>query len=218
MTPIDTAYGARGDDHRVNTDHPVRRIALCGSAIHTGPSSTAWSAPPARPVTVGVSGRAEGPRDAVSADLRSAAAELLAWLGFTGVVRNASETVTAADQDSVPGFILRRGRDGGGHRGHAARGVGGRRHHQRRHRELADLAVGRRGAAAEAVPPPRRLPRARRRRPVAGRRPAFLARAADRFFILSTGHSTTGLDAITVIDGRTVRLTHPPADLVFDEK
>ncbi|MGW5438518.1 hypothetical protein [Nocardia asteroides] len=26
------------------------------------------------------------------------------------------------------------------------------------------------------------------------------------------------LDAITVIDGRTVRLTHPPTDLVFDEK
>lgn len=48
--------------------------------------------------------------------------------------------------------------------------------------------------------------------------PAFLAQAADRFFILSTGHSTTGLDAITVIDGRTVRLTHPPTDLVFDEK
>ncbi|MFI5502627.1 hypothetical protein ACIA5E_26515 [Nocardia asteroides] len=41
----------------------------------------------------------------------AAASELLAWLGFTGVVRNASETVTAADQDTVPGFILTRGAD-----------------------------------------------------------------------------------------------------------
>ncbi|HEY5852699.1 MAG TPA: hypothetical protein VIW24_01285 [Aldersonia sp.] len=48
--------------------------------------------------------------------------------------------------------------------------------------------------------------------------PAFLAQAADKFFILSTGHSTTGLDAIVEVTGTTVRLTHSPTDLVFDEK
>ena len=47
--------------------------------------------------------------------------------------------------------------------------------------------------------------------------PAFLAQAADKFFILSTGHSTTGLDAIGEVTGNTVRLTHSPTDLVFDE-
>ena len=48
--------------------------------------------------------------------------------------------------------------------------------------------------------------------------PAFLDQAADRFFILSTGHSTTGLDEIVDVDGDTVRMTHPAEDLVFDEK
>jgi hypothetical protein len=48
--------------------------------------------------------------------------------------------------------------------------------------------------------------------------PAFLAQAQDRFFILSTGHSTTGLDAVVeVTNGQTVRMTHPADDLVFDE-
>ena len=48
--------------------------------------------------------------------------------------------------------------------------------------------------------------------------PAFLDQAADRFFILSTGHSTTGLDAIVEVNGANVRMTVPIEDLVFDEK
>ncbi|HEY5844510.1 MAG TPA: hypothetical protein VIU87_24155 [Mycobacterium sp.] len=42
---------------------------------------------------------------------RAAADELLSWLGFTGVQRDADETVTACDPDTVPGFILTRGAD-----------------------------------------------------------------------------------------------------------
>lgn len=48
--------------------------------------------------------------------------------------------------------------------------------------------------------------------------PAFLDQAADRFFILSTGHSTTGLDQVVEVNGNTLRMTHPIEDLVFDEK
>jgi hypothetical protein len=48
--------------------------------------------------------------------------------------------------------------------------------------------------------------------------PAFLDQDADRFFILSTGHSTTGLDAIVEVSGANVRMTVPIEDLVFDEK
>jgi endonuclease YncB( thermonuclease family) len=40
----------------------------------------------------------------------AAAAELLDWLGFTGVVRD-GEKVTAVDNDGQPGFILTRGAD-----------------------------------------------------------------------------------------------------------
>lgn len=40
-----------------------------------------------------------------------AAAELLAWLGFTDVVRNSAETVTSAAQASVPGYIFTRTAD-----------------------------------------------------------------------------------------------------------
>ncbi len=40
----------------------------------------------------------------------AAAAELLDWLGFTGVVRD-GEKVTAVDADAQPGFILTRGAD-----------------------------------------------------------------------------------------------------------
>jgi endonuclease YncB( thermonuclease family) len=40
----------------------------------------------------------------------AAAAELLDWLGFTGVVRD-GEKVTAVDNDERPGFILTRGAD-----------------------------------------------------------------------------------------------------------
>ena len=48
--------------------------------------------------------------------------------------------------------------------------------------------------------------------------PAFVDQAADKFFILSTGHSPTGLDAIVEVTGSNVRMTRPIADLVFDEK
>ena len=48
--------------------------------------------------------------------------------------------------------------------------------------------------------------------------PAFLDQAADKFFILYTGHSTTGLDAVVEVNGNDVRMTRPIEDLVFDEK
>ncbi|MGI5423160.1 thermonuclease family protein [Streptomyces sp. CA-179760] len=47
--------------------------------------------------------------------------------------------------------------------------------------------------------------------------PAFLDQAADEFWIISTGHSTTGLDTIVEIIDSKVRMTHPPEDLVFVE-
>jgi hypothetical protein len=48
--------------------------------------------------------------------------------------------------------------------------------------------------------------------------PAFLDQAADKFFVLSTGHSTTGLDAVVEVSGNNVKMTRPIEDLVFDEK
>jgi endonuclease YncB( thermonuclease family) len=48
--------------------------------------------------------------------------------------------------------------------------------------------------------------------------PAFLDQAADKFFVLSTGHSTTGLDAVVEVIGNDVKMTRPIEDLVFDEK
>ncbi|MCY0929455.1 thermonuclease family protein [Streptomyces sp. H27-H1] len=48
--------------------------------------------------------------------------------------------------------------------------------------------------------------------------PAFLAQKQDKYFILSTGHPTTGLDFIVqVTNGQTIKMTHPAEDLVFDE-
>lgn len=47
--------------------------------------------------------------------------------------------------------------------------------------------------------------------------PAFLAQAADKFWIISTGHPTTGLDAIVEVIDSKVRMTHPAEDLVFVE-
>ncbi|MFE9629390.1 nuclease [Streptomyces sp. NPDC006463] len=47
--------------------------------------------------------------------------------------------------------------------------------------------------------------------------PAFLAQAADEFWIISTGHSTTGLDAVVEVIDSKVRMTHPAEDLVFVE-
>ena len=48
--------------------------------------------------------------------------------------------------------------------------------------------------------------------------PAFLDQAADKFFILSTGHSMTGLDSIVEVNGNNVKMTRPIEDIVFDEK
>jgi hypothetical protein len=48
--------------------------------------------------------------------------------------------------------------------------------------------------------------------------PAFLDQAGDKFFILSTGLSTTGLDAVVEVVGNNVKITRPIEDLVFDEK
>jgi hypothetical protein len=48
--------------------------------------------------------------------------------------------------------------------------------------------------------------------------PAFLDQAAVKFFILSTGHSTIGLDAVVEVNGNNVRMTRPIEDLLFDEK
>ncbi len=45
---------------------------------------------------------------------------------------------------------------------------------------------------------------------------AFLAARDDRLFIISEGHAT-GLDNIAEVNGQTVRLTHPPEDLIFIE-
>jgi hypothetical protein len=48
--------------------------------------------------------------------------------------------------------------------------------------------------------------------------PAFFDQAGDKFLILSTGHSTTGLDAVVEVTGNTAKMTRPIEDLVFDEK
>jgi uncharacterized protein (DUF952 family) len=45
---------------------------------------------------------------------------------------------------------------------------------------------------------------------------AFLASRDDRLFVISEAHAT-GLDNITRVDGQTVRLLHPPDDLIFVE-
>jgi endonuclease YncB( thermonuclease family) len=45
---------------------------------------------------------------------------------------------------------------------------------------------------------------------------AFLAARDDRLFIISEGHAT-GFDNIALVSGQTVRLTHPPDDLIFIE-
>jgi endonuclease YncB( thermonuclease family) len=47
--------------------------------------------------------------------------------------------------------------------------------------------------------------------------PAFLDQQADRFLVLSTGQFTTGLDAVVQVSGTTVKMTHAPEDLVFEE-
>ncbi|RDI63939.1 thermonuclease family protein [Nocardia pseudobrasiliensis] len=210
----------------------------------------------------------------------AAADELLNWLGFTGVQRNSDETVTACDQDSVPGFILTRSADLYGRciafvgRGGAPAASGSPvfvdaalvrttvNHHQLAqglayptyYRDLfhdlrdefttavtvaasAKLGVWASDATTSGAVIATEtsladdvviLPKLFRRLAdylalgagdlsLAGF-PDFLAQAQDKFFILSTGHSSVGLDAIVEVDGNTVRMTHPATDLVFDEK
>ncbi len=45
---------------------------------------------------------------------------------------------------------------------------------------------------------------------------AFLATRDDRLFVVSEGHAT-GFDNIVEVSGQTVRLSHPPEDLIFIE-
>ncbi|QXJ25540.1 nuclease [Actinomadura graeca] len=45
---------------------------------------------------------------------------------------------------------------------------------------------------------------------------AFLATRDDRLYVISAAHAT-GLDTVVEVDGRTVRLTRPPEDLIFVE-
>ena len=47
--------------------------------------------------------------------------------------------------------------------------------------------------------------------------PAYLAQRDDRLLILSNGQWTS-LDTVVQVAGNTVKLTHAPEDLVFDEK
>jgi len=44
----------------------------------------------------------------------------------------------------------------------------------------------------------------------------FLATRNDRLFVISEAHAT-GLDTITTVTGQSVKLTHPPEDLIFIE-
>jgi hypothetical protein len=48
--------------------------------------------------------------------------------------------------------------------------------------------------------------------------PAFLAGVGDRFSVLSTGERCVGLHRVVeVTNGQTVRMTHPPEDLLFED-
>ncbi|MEV0174628.1 thermonuclease family protein [Streptomyces sp. NPDC050803] len=48
--------------------------------------------------------------------------------------------------------------------------------------------------------------------------PAFLAGVGDRFSILSTGERCVGLHRVVeVTNGQTLRMTHPPEDLLFED-
>ncbi|NUL04758.1 nuclease [Streptomyces lunaelactis] len=47
--------------------------------------------------------------------------------------------------------------------------------------------------------------------------PAFLAQAKDRYFILSAGHFTIGLDEVVKVINSKVQMTHPAEDLIFEE-
>jgi endonuclease YncB( thermonuclease family) len=210
-----------------------------------------------------------------------AAAELLSWLGFTDVQRNANGIVTSSDPESRPGYILTRSADVNGRcvalagRGTDAPGSSGRfitvtvdhlrqtaNHHQLAeglayptfYRKLfVDLREEMTAAAQQARQAGKGLwskdqtqsgvkvqgistltdhavlwPKLFRRLtdylqlndgdPSLEGFPDYLEQRGDRLFILSTGQ-WTGLDTVVdVTNGNTVRVTHAPEDLVFDEK
>jgi endonuclease YncB( thermonuclease family) len=109
---------------------PIKGTEPDGDSVRFRPSDPAdWTkVPGAHPVRVNASGAAQLRADAIDALethytpqgghtlhqpiqlADAAAAELLDWLGFTGVVR-AGQKVTAVDNDGRPGFILTRGAD-----------------------------------------------------------------------------------------------------------
>ena len=46
----------------------------------------------------------------------------------------------------------------------------------------------------------------------------YLNEVADEFSMVSSRHSTTGLDAGAEVNGNTVKMTRPIEDFAFDEK
>ncbi|MFI0990422.1 thermonuclease family protein [Streptomyces exfoliatus] len=207
--------------------------------------------------------------------------ELLRWLGFTSVTRDANEKVTAATPTSVPGWILTRGAA----KDHRCIALAGRgtppgtsgtqifvdvpmlkttvNHHllatglayPTYYRSLfPDLRNELTAAVhqAQAATPAKGLwsdddtlngatvtgmssltddtgavilPKLFRRlvdylnlgsADLSGF-PTFLDHAQDRFWILSTGQHTTGLDAVVEVSNSKVRMTHPSEDLVFED-
>jgi endonuclease YncB( thermonuclease family) len=210
-----------------------------------------------------------------------AADELLSWLGFEDVQRNAGGIVTSSNPESRPGYILTRSADANGRcvalagRGMDAPGSSGRfinvtvnhlretaNHHQLTeglayptfYRKLfVDLREEMTSAAQQARQAGKGLwpkdqtqsgvkvqgmstltdhavllPKLFRRLadylqlndgdPSLGGFPDYLEQRDDRLLILSTGQ-WTGFDTVVdVTNGNTVRVTHGPEDLVFDEK
>ncbi|MEU3611572.1 nuclease [Streptomyces sp. NPDC006872] len=210
-----------------------------------------------------------------------AANELLSWLGFDRVQRNANGIVTSSSPEAMPGYILTRSADVHGRcvalagRGGDAPGNSGTlinvttdhlrqtaNHHQLTQglayptfyrklfvdlRDELTAAAQKAREADEGLWPKDQtgtgakvdgmstltdtavlLPKLFRRlvdylqlndgdASLNGFR-SYIEQRDDRLFILSTGQ-WTGLDTIVeVTNGNTVRLTHPPEDLVFDEK
>ncbi|MFE2561716.1 nuclease [Streptomyces sp. NPDC059352] len=205
--------------------------------------------------------------------------ELLRWLGFTSVTRDAKEKVTAATPTSVPGWILTRGAA----RDHRCIALAGRgtppgtsgtqifvdapllrttvNHHLLAaglayptyytnlfpdlRNELTAAVHQAQAAPAKGLWPDDDtlngatvtgmssitddttgaviLPKLFRRLvdylnlgdPDLNGFPAFLDQAQDKFWILSTGQLTTGLDVVVEVLDSKVRMTHPSEDLVF---
>ncbi|MER6955774.1 nuclease [Streptomyces sp. NPDC000618] len=211
----------------------------------------------------------------------TAASELLSWLGFNEVQRNAKGIVTTSSPETRPGYILTRSADVHGRcvvlagRDNDAPGDSGTlinvttehlrqtaNHHQliqglaypTFYRKLfVDLRDELQAAAQKARKADKGiwpkdqtgtgvkvdgistltdtavlLPKLFRRladyfqlndgEPSLDGFHTYIEQRDDRLYILSTGQ-WTGLDTVVeVTNGNTVRLTHPPEDLVFDEK